>query len=354
MLGTGMTAQDVVIRAPGAVTIRQCEIPGPSAGEARVLMRMCGISPGTELLAYRGLLPDGGVDDAELDPHAGATGYPMLPGYCTVGVVDSVGDGVDPDWIGRRVFTFHPHGTHAVVVPDRLIGLPDLVSDELATFIPNLETAIGLVMDARPMLGERVIVLGQGIVGLLVTRLLSRFPLEVLATSDHLPERRRRSRLAGADLVIDPNNDEDRAELQRRFGGRAGPHGADLVLELTGNPEALNDAVELVGYGGRIIAGSWYGSKPAQLDLGGRFHRNRITLTSSQVSTIDPERSGRWTKDRRMSVVVGMLTELGLQDLVTHRFPLNSAGEAYELLDMHPNETLQVLLTATDDLDGSE
>jgi 2-desacetyl-2-hydroxyethyl bacteriochlorophyllide A dehydrogenase len=338
--------RSVIIPAPGSIEIQQTSLPDVGPEHVGIHTLVSGISPGTELLAYRGELPEADPDDAELDPHAGGGGYPMSTGYCSVGVVTSVGDRVDPSWRGRRVFGFLPHGTGAVVDPDSLIPLPDSLPEDLATFIPNLETAIGLVMDARPVLGERVVVIGQGIVGLLVTRLLARYPLGLLATLDRIPGRRARSTASGAELALDPASATDRASLREAL--ETDQPGADLVIELSGNPAALNDAIQFAGYGGRIVAGSWYGSKSAPIDLGGRFHRNRISLISSQVSTVAPDLSARWTKSRRMATVLRLLPELGLDSLITHRFPLDDAADAFALLDTRSDETIQVVLTCSD------
>jgi 2-desacetyl-2-hydroxyethyl bacteriochlorophyllide A dehydrogenase len=346
-----VTEREVWIAEPGRIELRSAEQCEPDPGEVRVRIAVTGISPGTELLAFRGQLPEPGEDEA-IDPHSADGSYPMRTGYCAVGRLEALGACVDPGWKGRRVFLFHPHGTQAVVPHEKLIPIPDAVSDELATFIPNLETALGLVMDARPGIGERFVVLGQGIVGLLVTRLLSRFPLELLAVADPVPERRTQARESGAEFVIDPGDPDDRAHLERRLKEGTDRTGADAVLELSGNPAALNDAISLAGYGGRIIAGSWYGDKPAELDLGGRFHRNRISLASSQVSTIAPELTGRWTKRRRMDEVMRLLPESGLEPLITHRLELDRAMDAFELLDQHPDKALQVLLTCNEN-DGS-
>lgn len=345
-----MKHQEVVISTPGSVELRQADLPAVGPGQVSVRTIASGISPGTELLAYRGELPRPDPEDAEIDPHASTGEYPMPTGYCSVGIVEEIGAHVDAAWKGRRVFGFLPHATGAVVEPGRLIPLPDRLSAELATFIPNLETAIGLVMDARPMLGERVVVIGQGIVGLLVTRLLARHPLGLLATLDRMPARRARSMASGADLAIDPESLTDRDMLNARMSGEHA--GADLVIELSGNPDALNDAIGLAGYGGRIVAGSWYGSKPASLDLGGRFHRNRITLISSQVSTIGPDLSARWSKSRRMRSVLRLLQELELDSLITHRFGIENVADAFSLLDNRPGDTMQIILTCDEQTNG--
>jgi threonine dehydrogenase-like Zn-dependent dehydrogenase len=119
----------------------------------------------------------------------------------------------------------------------------------------------------------------------------------------------------------------------------------DLSIELSGSPDALNDAIALTGFSGRIVVGSWYGRKPAQIDLGGSFHRSRIKLLSSQVSSISPELSGRWDKARRFESAWGAIRRIQPEKWITHRFPLEKAGEAYLLLEEAPGSAIQVLFT---------
>ena len=126
---------------------------------------------------------------------------------------------------------------------------------------------------------------------------------------------------------------------------KSGAGGADLIYELSGNPAALNQALTIAGRGSRIVIGSWYGTKKTELDLGSGFHRNRIRLTSSQVSTIAPQFSDRWTKNRRMQVALDMIRQLNPARFVTHRFDVQQARQAYDLLDKRPQEAMQVILT---------
>src|SRR6185369_16414108 len=136
-------------------------------------------------------------------------------------------------------------------------------------------------------------------------------------------------------VVTDPE------EIRRALGTR----GADLVYELSGNPEALDAAVAAAGHEARVVVGSWYGGKRAAIDLGGRFHRRRLRLVSSQVSHIDARLSARWDRARRFAAAWRALGDIDTAPLVNHRFPLEHAQEAYELLDRHPDSALQVLLT---------
>lgn len=300
----------------------------------RVRTLVSAISPGTEMLFYRGQAPAALSVDASIPALAGVLAYPLRYGYACVGQVEEVGAGVDPGWRGRRVFAFHPHASHFVTRPDQVIQAPDELSPEQAALLPNMETAVNFVMDGQPMIGERVAVIGQGVVGLLTTALLARFPLDRLLAVDRLAARRALACQFGAQASLSV---EDAAA---QFG-----QGMDLVYEVSGNPAALDVAIGLAGFAGRIVVGSWYGEKRAAIDLGGAFHRQRIRLISSQVSTLAPEHSGRWNKARRLDVAWRMLAVTDVARLITHRFPVEDAAAAYALIDQHPEQTVQVLLS---------
>ena len=323
--------------APRRVAVETAPIPAPAHRQVLVKTWLSAISPGTETLIYRGQFPPDMALDENIESLAGDFRYPFKYGYSLVGQVQAVGAEVDPAWQGRRVFAFHPHESHFVAAPDTLIPLPTNITFEDAVFLPNLETAVNLVMDGRPMLGERVLVWGQGVVGLLTTALLARFPLEKLVTVDRLTARRELSQKLGAHLSLAPEDET----LVQIFG----PTGPDLSYELSGSPAALNQAIEQAGFAGRIVVGSWYGRKQATLNLGGRFHRARLRLISSQVSTIDPTLSGRWDKARRFKVVWQMLRLLKPSRLITHRIPFAEAAAAYQLYDEQPDDVIQTVLT---------
>lgn len=334
------TRSSLYFTAPSRVEVRDSKIPEPAPGEVLVRTMISGISSGTELLVYRGKFPTGLSIDEKIPALAGEFSFPLKYGYSSVGQVIAAGKQVDRSWLDRMVFSFNPHETHFTAPIDTLHLLPPDITPEQAVFLSNMETAVNLVMDAHPIIGERILVFGQGIVGLLTTALLSRFPLTRLVTLDHFEIRRQASIRCGAHTSLDPGTSDFQREALSLLGQEA-----DLCFELSGSPPALDSAISLTGYDGRIIIGSWYGQKRSDLDLGGRFHRSRIRLISSQVSTIAPELRGRWDKDRRFELTWSMLRSIKCQDLITHRFPLHAAADAYHLLDEHPDQTIQVLLT---------
>ena len=347
-VGQSLTARALYFTAPSQVSVREEPLPPPAPGQVLVQTIVSAISPGTELLIYRGQAPTDIPLDETITALAGTFAFPLRYGYAAVGRVIAVGSAAEEAWQGRLIFAFQPHASHFLGLPEALLPVPDTLSPEEAAFLPNMETAVNFLMDGHPVIGEQVVVFGQGVVGLLTTALLARFPLSRLVTLDHFPWRRERSLALGAHLSLDANAPDALARLQDGLREGHPDTGADLTYELSGNPAALDHAIAVTGFSGRIVIGSWYGRKRADLNLGGRFHRSRLRLISSQVSTLAPEWGGRWTKRRRLQVAWDMLQQLRPAPLITHRFPMAQAGEAYALLDQHPEAALQVLLTYED------
>lgn len=324
--------QRVQFPAPEEAEVITEAVPPPGPGEVRVRTEYSAISPGTERLVYQGQVPGDLEADASIEALQGDTlSYPISYGYACVGRVEALGDGVDPEWEGAPVFSFQPHVSQFVAATEALIRLPAAAALPDAVMIPSLETAVNLVMDGRPMIGETVLVFGQGVVGLLTTRLLADHPLGALGAVEPDDARRARAQAAGAEAV--PSIDD----WDGGGGDAGGPERADLTYELTGRPTVLNDAVQSTGYDGRIVVGSWYGTKTAPIDLGSHFHRSRMRIVSSQVSTIDPSLRGRWTKDRRMSIVLDLLDEVAPSQLISDRFAVAEAPFVYQQLADGPS-----------------
>lgn len=343
MSGQSYTRLALQFTAPRRVSVIEEPLPQPDAGQALVQAICSAISSGTERLIYRDQFPK----DLSLDQNIASLGgqfhYPLKYGYAVVGRIIQVGSDVPQEWLDRLVFAFQPHQSHFLAKPDELFPIPDGIAPEDAAFFPNMETAVNLVMDGNPRIGEQALVCGQGIIGLLTTSLLAQFPLHTLVALDRFQLRRQASLDSGVHACLEPDHQQTAGQLQAIF-----PTGADLVYELSGSPEALDQCIALTGFAGRIIIGSWYGQKRASLNLGGRFHRSRIRLISSQVSTLSPELSGRWDKSRRYGVAWEMLRRIQPKRWITHRFPIAEASKAYQLLDQRPEETIQIVLTYAD------
>lgn len=339
-----MKRKTLIFTAPGQVDILEETLPGPGAHDVLVETLCSAISAGTEMLIYQGRFPRDLEADSVISGLRGGFRYPLSYGYACVGRIRGTGAQVDRSLLDRLVFAFQPHTSHFVCAADSVFLVPDSISPETACFLPNMETAVNLVQDGAPLLGERALVLGQGVVGLLTASLLGEFPLDVLVTADRFDLRREMSRVGGrrskvsSYRVLDPEDKDFREEALSVL-----KQGADLTFEVSGNPAALNDAIALTTFSGRIVIGSWYGEKPAELDLGGAFHRSRIRLLSSQVSTLSPELSGRWDKARRFDTAWKALERTRPEAWITHRFPMERAPEAYRLLDQDPQDAIQLV-----------
>jgi 2-desacetyl-2-hydroxyethyl bacteriochlorophyllide A dehydrogenase len=337
------SANRLYFEAPFEAAIRQEELPRLRLGHVLVRTRLSAVSAGTEMLFYRGQAPGGMAIDSTLASLSGEVQYPLRYGYACVGIVERVGAGVDDGWLGRRVFAFEPHASTFVAPAEALIAVPDDIDDEAAALLPNAETATNLLLDGAPLLGERAALFGAGVVGLLTTAWLSRFPLARLVVVDPSAQRRAHALHLGAHKALPSANTNDLDDADPTSGESL--RNFDLVYELSGNPRALDEAIQVAGFGARVVVGSWYGSKAATLDLGGHFHRNRVQISSSQVSTLAPALTGRWDKPRRIAQAWELLRAVDTASLITHRVPFMQAPDAYRMIDQQPSNVLQLLFS---------
>jgi 2-desacetyl-2-hydroxyethyl bacteriochlorophyllide A dehydrogenase len=339
-----MKRQSLLFKAPFEIDIVEEELPEPAAAEVLIQTRFSAVSHGTEMLVYRGLFPVDTAVDETIPELRRPLRYPLKYGYAAVGEIIDAGNDVNPDPVGQTVFCLHPHETCFTAGAHEIIPVPADVDPRDALFLANMETAVNLLMDGKPVIGEKVAVYGQGVVGLLTTSLLAHFPLAALLTLDPFKLRRDASRQAGAHRALDPTLPETESQISMIFESDGSKGLADLTYELSGNSEALNQAIAVTGFDGRIVVGSCYGSKPAALDLGSRFHRRRLRLISSQVSTLTPDLAARWSRKRRFDVAWDMIRRIRPASLITREIPFTKAREAYELIDKDPATTVQVVL----------
>jgi len=199
------------------------------------------------------------------------------------------------------------------------------VAARIATLFPLVETAFQVSLDAGPVHEEPVVVLGMGPVGLLSALLMGRAGARVLAGE---PGEWRRKVAAGLGLTTVPLE-----ELPDVVAGETGGRGVPLVVEASGAPDALASALPLLAHEGTALVASWYGTKQVALPLGGAFHRRRLSIRSTQVSTIPAALAQRWTVPRRRAAARDLLDELPLEAVATHEFPLDRASEAFAALD---------------------
>ncbi|GAA5168662.1 zinc-dependent alcohol dehydrogenase [Ornithinimicrobium tianjinense] len=279
-----MEARAYWTEAPGRGVLRVEELPEPGRGEALVRATLSAVSRGTELLVHRGGVPPEVAERMRAPFQVGDLPGPVKYGYLSVGVVEAG----EPGWVGRRVFCLHPHQDRYVVPVTALTALPDDVPDRRAVLLGTLETAVNALWDAGPLYGDRVAVVGGGMVGLCVTALLGRMPLERLELVDPDPGRRALAAGLGA-----------RGVAPAKAAG-----GCDVVLHASATGAGLQRALELLGDEGEVVELSWYGDTAVSLDLGGVVHARRLRLRASQVSRVSPARSVRRTPVDRMALAV--------------------------------------------------
>src|SRR5581483_10130934 len=314
-----VSARALFHTAPRCVEIREVPAPRPAAGEVLVRTVCSGISGGTERLVYRGEIPPDLALDDTIDALGGTFSYPFAYGYACVGeVVES----------GQRVFAFHPHQDVFTAPADELVPLP-AVDPAAATLFPLAETALQVTLDAGNGYRDRVIVLGAGVLGLLTSLLLQRAGWRPLIAE---PQEWRRviasslgvSAAAPAELVSEE---------------------VPLVIDASGNPDAPAAALDMLAHEGTLLIASWFGTKPVVLPLGGAFHRRRLTIRSTQVSTVPARLSGTWSRSRRRQETVALLTELPLAELCTHVFDFGAAAEAFRAVDRGQPGLMHAVLT---------
>lgn len=316
-----MRARAVEFTGPRRARVVDVLLDEPGRGEIEVRTLYSGISSGTEMLVYRGDVDAGLVLDETIPALRGAFSYPLRYGYSSVGVVAGSQADVAP---GTLVFAFHPHQDRFVTAAAEAVILPG-TDPRTATMFPLVETAFQIALDAGEVSGESVVIAGLGVVGLLTALLLQRAGAHVLGVE---PSTERRD--AAADLGVDAVVPEDAVERVRALsGGR----GVPLVVEASGDPAALASALPMLAHEGTALVASWYGTRSVTLPLGAEFHRRRLTIRSTQVSTIPARLSSRWTIARRRRHVVGLLEELPLKGLATHEFGFERAPDAFAALD---------------------
>ena len=328
-----MHARAVEFVAPRRVAVVPIDVSEPRPGELRVRTLWSGISAGTELLAYRGELDP----DLPLDERIGALGgtfrYPFRYGYSCVGRVERSRATLPP---GALVFGFHPHQDRILVAESDVVPLPEPVPPRLATMFPLVETALQLTLDAAVGPGETVVVLGLGAVGLLTAVLLRDAGATVLA-GEPQPWRRELAGRLGVSAVAPE-------ELPAQVAAATADRGVPVAVEVSGAPAALADALAVLAHEGTALVGSWYGERPVTLPLGGAFHRRRLTIRSSQVSTIPAALSARWDVPRRRAAAARLLSVLPLGALATTDVAFEDAASAYAALDRGDPGLLHVAL----------
>ncbi|MFG1343638.1 zinc-binding alcohol dehydrogenase [Xanthobacter autotrophicus DSM 431] len=294
--------------APGRAELR-AETPTPPAGGlCRVATLWSGISRGTERLVFAGLADPVHRQRMRAPMQEGEFPFPVKYGYCAVGRVE---DG-PPALHGRIVFALAPHQDHFFAPASALAPVPADVPPRRATLAANMETALNGVWDSGAGPGDRIAVVGAGLVGLLVARLCARLP--------------------GAEVTVhDP--DPARAPLVEAFGATVaevseGTGAADVVFHASGSAAGLATALACCGEEARLVEMSWYGDKQVPLALGGAFHHKRLQIVSSQVGMVSPSRRPRWSHRRRLEKALALLADPALDALITEEVAFDDLPQA--------------------------
>src|SRR6478672_8731315 len=278
------------VREPGAGEIRPAPVPDPGPGDVLVRAVHSGVSRGTETLVFEGRVPESQYVAMRAPLQEGDFPGPVKYGYLSVGVVQQGPD----DLVGRTVFCLHPHQTAYVVPATAVTVVPDGVPARRAVLAGTVETAVNALWDAGPLLGDRVAVVGAGMVGCCVARLLSRFP------------------------AVEVTLAEVAAALGVGFALPADAPGTrDLVVHASATSAGLQRSLELLAPEGTVIELSWYGDDEVQLSLGGAFHSSRLGIRASQVGTVSPARAGRRTTADRLTLALELLRDPAFDALVT-------------------------------------
>lgn len=304
-----MNPRQIGTRALWYVGARECALNDETVtfqpGQALVRTLYSGISRGTERLVFEGRVPASESERMKGPNMAGSFPFPVKYGYCAVGVVEDGPAGL----IGGNVFALHPHQAHFVLPTEQLTLLPASLPPRRAVLAANMETALNALWDSGAGPGDRIAVVGAGVVGLLVASLAAKLP--------------------GADVTV-VDIDASRATLAVSLGCRFSTDGAeaqdaDIVFHTSASAAGLNKAISLAGFEGTIIELSWHGAGDTPVALGGAFHSRRLKLVSSQVGHVSDSRRARWSYARRMAKALELLADDRLDALITDDIPFADA-----------------------------
>jgi threonine dehydrogenase-like Zn-dependent dehydrogenase len=294
-------AQAFWLRAPGSGEIRPVTLPQPRRDEVMVRTLRSGVSRGTETLVFRGGVPPDQYAAMRAPYQEGDFPAPVKYGYLNVGVVEEG----PPGLLGRTVFCLYPHQTAYVVEAGAVAVVPEGIPPARAVLAGTVETAVNALWDAGPLLGDRVTVVGAGMVGCCVARLLRQFPAVQVELVDVDAERADVAAALGVEFALPAD----------AAGGR------DLVVHASATSSGLQRSLELLAPEGTVIDLSWYGDSEVRLSLGGAFHSGRLGIRASQVATLSPARGGGRTTYDRLAIALELLRDPAFDALLTGQSP---------------------------------
>ncbi len=293
----GRTARAFWVRSPGVGEIREVALPDPGPDEVLVRSLHSGISRGTETLVFGGGVPPNQYGVMRAPFQEGDFPGPLKYGYLNVGVVE---EGPEP-LVGRTVFTLYPHQSRFVVPASAVSVVPDGVPAARAVLAGTVETAVNALWDAAPLVGDRVAVVGAGMVGCCVARLLSRIPGARVQLVDVDPARARTAERLGVGFALPEDAEGDR----------------DLVFHTSATEAGLIRALRMLHAEGEVVELSWYGDRQVILPLGEDFHSHRLAVRASQVGMISPARRSRYNHSERLQLALRLLDDPAFDALLT-------------------------------------
>ena len=293
-------ARGLWYEAPGFAGLREEFLREPAPEEALVAMRWSAISRGTERLIFEGRVPASERQRMRAPFQQGDFPFPVKYGYCAAGVVEAG----PPEWLGKAVFCLHPHQDRFVAPLAALRPIPEATPLRRAPLAANMETALNALWDSGAGPGDRIVVIGAGVLGLLIAYLAARLP--------------------GADvLIVDKEAAREkvatelRAKFQRAEAFEPETVEADIVFHTSATPQGLALALLSAGLESTVVETSWHGDGDTPTPLGGAFHAKRLRLISSQVGQVSPSRRPRWSYARRLDKALALLADPRLDALIT-------------------------------------
>ncbi|MET7763588.1 zinc-binding alcohol dehydrogenase [Streptomyces sp. NPDC005393] len=285
------------LRSPGHGEIREVALPDPGPDDVVVRTLCSGVSRGTETLVFRGGVPESQHSAMRAPFQDGEFPGPVKYGYLNVGLVEEGPSAL----VGRTVFSLYPHQTRYVVPASAVTPVPDAVPASRAVLAGTVETAVNAAWDAAPLLGDRIAVVGAGMVGASVAAVLARFPAVRVQLVDAQPARANIARALGVDFALPEDAAGD----------------CDLVVHASATEAGLARSLELLAPEGTVLELSWYGDRRISLPLGEAFHSRRLTVRSSQVGTVSPARGSRRSYADRLALALELLADPAFDALVT-------------------------------------
>jgi threonine dehydrogenase-like Zn-dependent dehydrogenase len=316
---TAATARAYWVAEPGRGEIREAHLKMPESEEVAVTALASGISRGTESLVFRGAVPESQREVMRCPFQEGNFPAPVKYGYAMVGATDA----------GERVFCLHPHQDRFIVPRDATVPVPDTLPDKRAVLGANMETAVNALWDAAPRLGDRVAVVGGGVVGCLIAALAARHPATQVELVDLNQNRKQIADFLGT-AFAHPS---------------AAALDADVVFHTSGTGGGLATALRLAAFEATVLDLSWYGDAQVSVPLGENFHSRRLVLRSSQVGSVAPARRANHSRRDRLRLALELLCDPVFDCLITGESPFEDLPQTMARLAGEPGDTLCHVVT---------